>query len=157
MKSKIIILCLIVSVLIINTLIFLNSFDDVVASQEKSDAISGVVESVVSGKSDNEWQFDVFVRKFAHVFEFSLLGIVLTSCLYLVKQCYSKRFYGFGCFYVLAVAVLDEYIQSFSNRTSSVNDILLDFSGFLIGAVLVFVGIFVFKVVRKTKENRATE
>ena len=43
-------------------------------------------------------------------------------------------------FYGLFVGVCDEFIQSFSDRTSSVRDVLIDFFGYMTGAV-VAVGI----------------
>ena len=43
----------------------------------------------------------------------------------------------FNCLFVgLSVAVLDETIQIFSNRGSSVLDVLLDFSGVCMGVIL---------------------
>ncbi len=157
MKIKISILCLLLLTVLITVLIFANSFEDVAKSHEKSNAVTDVVESVVNDQDETVTVLNSQIRKFAHIFEFALLGITVTLCLYLIKRCYSKRFYGFGCFYALAIAVLDEYIQSFSNRTSAVKDILLDFSGFLIGAVLVLIGVRVFLIMRKIKEKRESK
>jgi len=87
-------------------------------------------------------QQSFFVRKLAHVSEFAALGIAV-AFLHRKYTQYTlhKSFYGFAVFYGLAAAVTDEFIQSFSDRSDSVRDVLIDFSGYLIGALLV-TGIF---------------
>ena len=154
MKTKIGILCLLVATAIISIFIFANSLDDVQESYEKSDVVTNAVQSIVNEQNESNWNLSKLIRKSAHLFEFALLGITVTFCLYLIKRCYSKRFYSFGCFYVLAIAVIDEFIQSFSDRTSSVGDVLLDFCGFIIGAVVVLICVAVFRVIAKRKENK---
>ncbi|MBO5870163.1 MAG: VanZ family protein [Clostridia bacterium] len=154
MKTKITILFLLFATVIINIFIFANSFDDVQESYEKSDVVTNVVESMVSEQNKVDWNLNKIIRKSAHLFEFALLGITVTLCLYLIKRCYSKRFYGLGCFYVLAIAVLDEFIQSFSDRTSSVRDVLLDFGGFIVGAFILSICVAVFRIISKRKEKK---
>ena len=56
---------------------------------------------------------------------------------YRIKKDYGVGLYATAFFYVLLVAVLDEHIQSFSDRTSSTGDILLDFIGSLTGFAAV--------------------
>lgn len=157
MKIKVSILCLLILTLLINTVIFAYSFDDVSKSNEKSGAVTDVVDSVVNDEDGTMHVLNGHVRKIAHLIEFALLGITVALCLYLIKRHYSKRFYGLGCFYALSVAVLDEYIQSFSDRTSSVNDVLLDFCGFVIGAIAISIGIRVFLIVRKIRQKKAEQ
>ena len=152
MKIKIAIYILLALIILINIFIFANSFDTVEQSYEKSDAVTEVIESIVKD-NNKEFNMSKVIRKSAHLFEFALMGLAVTLCLYLVKRCYSKRLYGFGCFYVLAIAVIDEFIQSFSDRTSLVSDVLLDFSGFLIGSILMILCIAVFNAVNK-KRNK---
>lgn len=76
------------------------------------------------------------IRKGAHFFEYLILALLLYGTL---------KFYPFSgvnrviyvLFMVLGVAVLDEYFQSLVARTSSVSDVLLDFSGGAIGLIVL--------------------
>lgn len=44
----------------------------------------------------------------------------------------------YSLFMILSVAVMDEYLQSFVARTSSVSDILIDFSGGMTGILILY-------------------
>lgn len=159
MKTRILMICLLAVIIFINAFIFANSFDNVEQSYEKSDVVTDVVGTVVSDEKEAGLGLSLsyLVRKFAHLIEFAMLGIAVAVELYLIKRVHSKRFYGVGCFYALAVAVLDEYIQAFSDRTDSIADVLLDFGGFLIGTFIAIIGIFVFLIVNKKRKIRQTE
>lgn len=157
MKTRILILLLLGVILLINAFIFANSFDTVEQSYEKSDVVTGVVETVVSDEKEEGLNLRRLVRKSAHLIEFAMLGVAVGIELYLVKRVHSKRFYGLGCFYGLAVAVLDEYIQTFSDRTDSIKDVLLDFGGFIFGTVIAVIGISVFLIVSKKRKRKVTE
>lgn len=77
------------------------------------------------------------VRKAAHVVEFGCFGILLT--LYLSGRTGERgKLVRLLCAAGLLVALLDETIQLFNDRTSSVKDIWIDFSGFLIGCAIIF-------------------
>jgi VanZ family protein len=79
---------------------------------------------------------DSIIRKFAHVTEYAVLGGVMISFLTAGKRRNLQAI--FNCLFIgLSVAVLDETIQIFSNRGSSVLDVLLDFLGVCIGIILV--------------------
>lgn len=76
------------------------------------------------------------VRKSAHFIEYLILGILL----YLILGIFDISVINQGIyalFVVLLCAVFDEYFQSFLDRTSSVSDVLLDFSGGLVGITCV--------------------
>ena len=152
MKNRFIILGLILAVLLVTALIFINSLDTVDESNQKSDSVTDIVENVTG---DDERQLDLkkVVRKSAHLIEFAVLGAVIAFLLYYVKLVHNKRFYGVGAFYALAVAVSDEYIQTFSDRSGSVEDILLDFCGALIGVVLAMVVPAIITFIKKRKQN----
>ncbi len=83
----------------------------------------------------SEEKFHYFIRKAAHFTEFAALGL----CLGGVAEAIRRRFWRsslvfFPLFAVLAVAVTDEFIQSFTGaRSSEVKDALLDFSGGVAG------------------------
>ncbi|MBE6884109.1 MAG: VanZ family protein [Ruminococcaceae bacterium] len=134
---------LLVLVVLATGFIFYNSLKN----SEESNKASGVVEEIVepiveeiTGKED----VDVYyaVRKGAHLTEFFILGVTVLSVVAAVKT-QRNNLIGYGLFYVLLVAVTDEYIQSFSDRTSSVTDVFIDLAGALIGfgvCALVMIG-----------------
>lgn len=74
----------------------------------------------------------VLIRKMAHVFEYALLGGGLFFY-FRCQKCTTINQWIYTLFIVLLFATLDEYIQSFVGRTSSVRDVLLDFTGGIIG------------------------
>lgn len=80
-------------------------------------------------------QNDHWLRKLAHFGEFAVLGAELCALLFLNRR---ARLQGFAncAFAGLAVAVTDEALQLISNRGSQVQDVLLDFAGFLTGLLL---------------------
>ena len=95
--------------------------------------------------TNSEVQVSFIVRKGAHLAEFFLLGFLVMYAVAEVKKKLPSMV-GFGYFYVLLVAVTDEFIQSFSDRTSSVKDVLIDFTGAFIGFVaFMFIGYCVSK------------
>ena len=75
-------------------------------------------------------QNDHWLRKLAHFGEFGLLGAELGLLLCLNRR---QSVQGFvNCAFAgLAVAVTDEALQLISNRGSQVQDVLLDFAGFV--------------------------
>lgn len=78
----------------------------------------------------------VVVRKGAHLFEYAMLG----SLLYLLFKCFKQREHNcwiYALFLVLLCATIDEFFQSFVGRTSSVRDVLIDFSGGIIGMCVI--------------------
>ena len=124
-----------------------NSFMDVRSSHNLSEKVTDIVSPKgVSG-------IEAIVRKLAHVFEFFALGIfsMLLSA-FLQDRC-KKNNIGFVLFYVLVIAVLDEHIQTFSDRTGSTSDILLDFFGAFIGIALVWILFKLVKLIKTKKKN----
>lgn len=89
---------------------------------------------------------NVIVRKGAHLFEYAMLG----SFLYLLFKCFKQREYNcwiYALFLVLLCATIDEFFQSFVGRTSSVRDVLIDFSGAIIGMSVMSLLTFCFEKV----------
>ena len=83
-----------------------------------------------------EADFHQTIRKAAHFAEFALLGCLVGSLFAAVAARFGKRFWSLPVLIVLLVAVLDEYIQFFSDRGSAVTDVILDFAGGLTGIAL---------------------
>lgn len=137
MDAKIIIL---IVVFAITAIIFYNSFVDVGASHQLSDSLVEAVHPMENNRKEDyaeQAYLESLIRKLAHVVEYAALGIAVMVLARRVEKTHQRKLYAAAHFYVLLVAVLDEHIQSFSNRTSSTGDILLDFAGALIGFALV--------------------
>ena len=80
-------------------------------------------------------QNDHWLRKLAHFGEFGLLGAELCTLLFLNRRARPQGFVNCA-FAGLVVAVTDEALQLISNRGSQVQDVLLDFAGFVTGLLL---------------------
>ena len=80
-----------------------------------------------------------FVRKLAHLAEYSLLGAECALLAALLSGERASRHIWACLFVPLAVAVMDEFLQQFAGRTSLVSDVVVDFAGLLAGVVVVVV------------------
>ena len=96
-------------------------------------------------------QNDHWLRKLAHFGEFGLLGAELCTLLFLNRRARPQGFVNCA-FAGLAVAVTDEALHLISNRGSQVQDVLLDFAGFLAGFLLC--GLLCGIIGRKRPKNR---
>lgn len=138
MIRKIVLVTLLITAVFITSMIFHNSLKSSYESYKDSDSVAQIVKPIVPEEvAENEKTLDHFVRKGAHAVEFFALGAVITSLVIFIKVYYRKFFAGTGAFFIAAVAVSDEFIQSFTGRTSSVEDIVIDFIGGSVGAVAV--------------------
>ncbi len=93
---------------------------------------------------------DFLLRKLAHITEYSLLGLLTQTIRISLKKQGKNISIWLPLFCVLAVGVLDEFFQSFSNRTGVVSDVLLDFIGGIAG---VLVATLIFCIVKKHKNH----
>lgn len=126
-----------VLILLIIALVFSNSFKNEEASHGISNTVADMIEPILAQVMDTEGlDVNQLIRKAAHLSEFAVLGILVMSLLIRVWHRYQWNLFGFGFFLVLLVAVLDEYIQTFSDRSGKVEDILLDLAGALLGFAL---------------------
>ena len=139
--------------------IWSNSFDGAAKSTEKSDRVIEKVEPIINpNQTMSHDSVSFIVRKSAHFLEFALLGFLCES-FYLSFCGYSpsrvRIFMLFVPLYTFAVALADEMIQSFNDRTNSFTDVLIDFSGSVFGIVLSFVlALIISAVVKKVGEKR---
>lgn len=121
--------------------IFSNSLKGPDASNESSGFFLRLLEPVTNFLDkyipDADWNF--IIRKGAHFTEFCILGILSSNMLLSIDKRKIKSFLGYNFFLVLSVAVTDEFIQSFTGRTSSVRDVLLDFCGAFVGILAVII------------------
>ncbi len=93
---------------------------------------------------------DFLLRKIAHVTEYALLGFLTQTVRTLLQNQGKKISIWLPLFCVLAVGVLDEFFQSFSNRTGAVSDVLLDFTG---GVAGILIALFIYRAVKKHKKH----
>jgi len=126
-------------VLIIATYVFIfgNSLQPVSESQAESLSVLERVKPVFEAVVGQGNVTDHLVRKIAHFTEFFLLGLE-----WLVFVSLSKKINGqhiANCLFIgLASAVIDESLQMLSpGRGPQVSDVLLDFSGFCFGILVI--------------------
>lgn len=84
-------------------------------------------------KSQRDEKVNLFIRKNAHAFEYFILALLVSNLLFLFGL---KGRNALSCimFICLMYAVTDEFHQEFIlGRGSSVTDVLIDFSGALVG------------------------
>lgn len=126
--------------------VFYNSMQDSEESHRASGIIEEFVKPIIYKICGDDADINYIVRKGAHLTEFCLLGLSVMGVVFTV----GRKYFGYGLFSVLLVAVVDEYIQSFFDRTSSVKDVLIDFTGAMIGFAI---GAIIFLIAQKTKKK----
>lgn len=101
---------------------------------DESLRVSGVITTILNAIGNAlsitfNWDVEHVVRKLGHFIEFAFLGWLLCRT-YEEFHVGHRAATGYIFFFCLFVAVLDEYIQSFSpGRSALIKDVLLDFSG----------------------------
>ena len=152
---RFILLFSLLSVLIMG-FIFSNSLQDSASSNSVSDSVASGVKPLVdpSEKIDLP-QFQIIIRKLAHAIEFCALGASLGGLMYSIHRAEKQRCRVFMIlFWALGTATADEYIQSFTGRTSSVEDILIDFSGAVVGIILASLAVIVTNKIRRNTARK---
>ena len=128
--------------------IFSNSFKAAEVSKLDSGFVMELVNKIVSFFSPGVTVSHQFVRKAAHFSEYAFLGLLVLNLYVAYEEKFSKIFSFL--FIGLSVSVTDETIQLFaSGRSGEVADILLDFSGFIIGMIFTRIFITLLRVIRK--------
>lgn len=114
--------------------IFYNSMQNAEESAKQSAVVVDQLKPIVGiDEGEDAEGFGDLVRKLAHVFEFALLGLCIGGLLAGFHVLTGRLYVGAALFWALLVGVADEFIQSFTGRGSMVSDVLIDFSGALIG------------------------
>jgi VanZ family protein len=129
-------------------------------SQTASDAVVDIIKPLEEIKPNDEVvtvEYDFlnhFVRKGAHIAEFTVIGIELALIIIL----FSKKKQKLPIIFVntmmagMLIGLIDETIQIFSERGTQVKDIWFDVIGAAIGAVLV-IAVYLLK----SRKQRKTE
>ena len=133
-----------VAVLLVLGFIYGNSLQNGEESMQTSGAVVEVVKPIVDPEDQiAEDLFSTIVRKLAHFTEFFWLGMALCG-VRIGAQAWprlSRLRASETLFFALLCAVADEFLQSFTGRTSSVRDVLIDFGGALSGLLLTMLAI----------------
>ncbi len=120
-------------------------------SKEMSGAISQFIANILGGGADVGDEGHHLLRKLAHFSEFAALGAL--SCLFfgtLTNDIYRK--YLSVTLTGLIVPLMDETIQIFSDRGYSLVDVWIDISGFVIGALITVLVLFLIAKFRFVKD-----
>ena len=147
-RNIIYMIALVCVTVLVTSFIFYNAVTDYDKSHDTSDAVANII---LPNAQEADPQSLVSVRKIAHLVEYAILGIAVMLLASFVCKGLGKSIYGTAFFYVLAVAVIDEHIQSFSDRTSATKDIILDFCGALIGFFIVYLTVVTVSFFKKRK------
>ncbi len=142
--------------LVFTLVIFWHSAQDGQASTAESSTVTGALQQVVAFFSPGTTVQEGAVRKAAHFLEFFILSILWLMTL----RAFTRRLLSNICiplFLGLSTAVTDESIQLFSEgRCAQVQDVLLDFSGYLAGTVLCLALLFLFAGISKKARRDKT-
>ena len=159
MRAKLGLILFGILLLLVIGFIFRQSLQGGEESRAKSDVIVEAVEPVVEPllKPElSEWKIhksiSFVVRKAAHLFEFAVLGICACGFFVFLSKCRNRRYRGWQLLLCFAVACCDETIQSFTGRSNSVKDVMLDFVGSVMGILLVLLVVY---LVRERKRGEA--
>jgi VanZ family protein len=149
--SFIMILLIIINILFI----LLNSL----APGSVSNAFSGYFAEKIKYVLDPENKYSYhlingIIRKAAHFTVFAMLGAE-TMLLHIINR--KPRLFTL-LFILLSVAVADETLQSFSDRTDSIRDVILDFSGAVLGmaamVIIYYTAKLIINIIKKLKSGK---
>ena len=156
-KEKIIGIILSVLVLFTTLFIFSNSLKNREESGADSSAIVDLVKPVFDALLGDDHQVNVnlVVRKAGHLVEFCILAVLVLNLGLSLKRIFDIRLFGYCLFYVLLIAVFDEFIQIFSGRGSEVSDVLIDFCGAIIGFSITYAVHFIGQKSKAKKEKKS--
>ena len=131
--------------------IFSNSLDNAEASSQKSGVVTKVIQTVVDVVSPGSTVQEGLIRKIGHFTEFALLGMLLMLCVRIYTNRYLQNIFV-PLFVSLAAGVTDEMIQLTSNgRSSEVRDVVIDFSGAILGIIICILCVILYNHVTSKK------
>ncbi|MBR3966436.1 MAG: VanZ family protein [Clostridia bacterium] len=145
MSKKRIIAIVIDLLLIALTLFFIfgNSAKNTEKSGADSEAVTSFIEQIPPIKEaieNNKLQpgsLEGPIRSLAHFFEFSILGAELMLLIILLTSSANIKYYFFVVLLCFILGLSDEIIQSFTDRSTEVVDVIKDIAGGAFGAFAV--------------------
>ncbi len=135
--------------------IFSNSLQNGTESEARSQSVLTWLQELLSQAGFSVTVTEYFLRKSAHFLEYFALGMLLTGALraYTPKL---KQYFALPFCLGLAVAAADETLQRFvPGRSGQFSDVLLDFCGVAVGAVLFLFFLFWFEKHIRQKRPRS--
>lgn len=143
---------LLVITIAIALFIFINSILSADDSSTESGFILTIAESIISFLHIPDMLTETIIRKLAHFTEFAGLGLFLSLTVHEWYGTFRGQIFKI-LFLLLSAPVIDETIQYFPvGRSSEVRDVLIDFSGAIIGLVIALL-IYIVKEKRKEKKH----
>lgn len=119
--------------------IFSNSLKNGIESGAQSARVAEFLRRILDPNHQmDEELFHFCVRKLAHFAEFSALGFWLKGADLTRKNREACRYALMPIILSFGVALTDEFIQGFTDRTSSIRDVILDFCGALFGIFVIY-------------------
>lgn len=149
MKTRIILLIICLSVI---CFIWGNSLLSTELSSQLSQTVGELLAGILGKGNSTETVGGLSVRKLAHFAEFFALGAAIMSLLTVSVKGLYKR-YSSATFLGLFVPVIDETIQIFSGRGSSLRDVWIDVCGYALGCILVCVTFFFVEKLKTRGKN----
>ena len=151
-KRNIMALILVLITAFVTGFILFNSFLNFSSSHQ----LSGAVMKWLFGAKTNQKGFanDYYLRKAAHIIEYAALGCAAMGLTIFCHRQFNKNIIWFSCTGVALIAIIDEVVQSFSNRTASGLDVLLDLCGVIIGFGLILAVTSILKILKNLSKNR---
>ncbi len=149
MKLKIILLIICLCVI---GFIWGNSLLSTELSSQLSQTVGELLAGILGKGNATETVGGLSVRKLAHFAEFFALGAAIMSLLMISVKGLYKR-YSAATFLGLLVPVIDETIQIFSGRGSSLRDVWIDVGGYVLGCSLMCVTFFMVEKLKKRGKN----
>lgn len=130
--------------------IFSNSIQPSQISNGRSGTIVEFISKLLNNKIPKE-TLNIIIRKLAHGTEFAILGIFLGLLTYEISKLRKQAMISFPLLFSLCIAVTDEFIQSFNDRTESVKDVIIDFSGAICGLLIISLVLLLIKKYRRIR------
>ena len=142
---------LIIIVLMAVIFIYMNSMATAMTSTQQSYIVLDFIYPFIEKLGLENINVIFYVRKSAHILEFAFLGF----CVSLVINHISDKKYkciSLGLPICMFIALIDETIQLFSEgRAGLVSDIWIDTFGSLIGIIVFFICLYIYKLIFKKK------
>ena len=155
-KRNIITAVLTLFILLTLCVIWGHSLEGPEASSEKSQAVlEHIIQPILGPIFGRENITELFVRKLGHFTEFFILGAACTALLWVRRKIRAHWIVHTLCFGFL-VGAIDETLQIFTKRGSSLSDVWLDFAGFAVATGIVLLGYWIRqKLLRRSRlENQ---
>ncbi len=133
--------------------IFGNSLDTAEKSSQKSGTVTKLIQTVVDVVSPGSTVQEGVIRKIGHFAEFAVLGFLLMLCVRIYTKKYLQNIF-IPLFGSLAAGVADEMIQlTSSGRSSEVRDVVIDFSGAVLGIIICILCVILYNRVSYNKKR----